>query len=664
MSDPAPRLGLAVLSLLVCAGYYLGTLLGYAFIFPSSYISIVWPPNTILLVALLLAPRRHWAWLLAIAFPVHLLAQAQFGVSLTMASLYYVYDCGLLLVTAGALQWFGLDTLDLRELRQALIFIAVTTIAVAIGTLIWSPVIVSIWVGGDIWEPWTLVFLSNLLPFLSATPGLWIGLSRGASLARNATLTQYTEFALLAVGLLACAIGIFGLAPGSLRHLPALFYAPLPFLLWAAVRFGPGGLSFAFLIFAVMAMFSAIAGYGPFVTESAGESVLRMQLFLLALFVPLLVLASEVAERRAKEEALRESEARYRAVVEDQTELICRFSADGTLTFVNDAYCRYFQRPAKELLGQTFWSLIPPESHKETQASLASITPDHTVTTAEHEVLAPSGERRWQHWRNRGLFDEHGRVVEYQAVGQDITERKHTEEAMLGLAHAGRLALVGELTGSIAHELSQPLAAILSNSEAAELLLASESPSLDEIRAILADIRKDDLRASDVIHHVRALLRKRELQMLPVDLNQIADEVARLASPDARRRGIVVDTELAPALPAVRGDRVYLQQVLLNFFLNGMDAMIDTPQAERRIVVRTQSNGEQSVSVSVIDAGHGIRSGQLSDVFKSFYTTKEHGMGLGLAIARSIIEVHGGRIWASNNPRGGATLCFSLPVAS
>ena len=171
MSDPAPRLGLAVLSLLVCAGYYLGTLLGYAFIFPSSYISIVWPPNTILLVALLLSPRRHWAWLLAIAFPVHLLAQAQFGVSLTMASLYYVYDCGLLLITAGALRWFGLDTLDLRELRQALIFIAVTTIAVAVGTLIWSPLIVSIWVGGDIWEPWTLVFLSNLLAVPVRHPG-------------------------------------------------------------------------------------------------------------------------------------------------------------------------------------------------------------------------------------------------------------------------------------------------------------------------------------------------------------------------------------------------------------------------------------------------------------------------------------------------------------
>ena len=220
-----------------------------------------------------------------------------------------------------------------------------------------------------------------------------IGLSRGAGIVRSASLAQYTEFALLALGLLACAIGVFGLAPRALGNLPALFYAPLPFLLWAAVRFGPGGLSFAFLIFALMAMFSAVAGYGPFVTQSAGDSVLRLQVFLLALYVPLLVLASVVAERRGKEEALRESEARYRAVVEDQTELICRFLPDGTFTFVNGAYCRYFQRSPEELLGRTFWTLIPPEGHQAAREFLASITPDHPVATREHEVLAPDGER-------------------------------------------------------------------------------------------------------------------------------------------------------------------------------------------------------------------------------------------------------------------------------
>jgi len=655
--------GLALRGLVVCAAYYLGSWLGYALIVPASYISIIWPPNTVLLVALLLSPRPQWPWLLLIAFPVHLLAQWHFGVSPTMATLYYVFDCGLVLLTASALRWVGLGGLALGELRQALIFIAVTTAAVAASTLIWSPLIVSIWIGGDVWESWILVSLSNLLPFLAATPGLWIWLGSDGAVLRSASFAQYTEFSFLAVGLLTCAVGVFGLAPQALQDLPALFYAPLPFLLWAAVRFGPGGLSFGFAIFAGMAMFSTIAGYGPFATRSPSESVLGLQVFLLALFVPLLVLSSEVAERRGKEEALRESETRYRAVVEDQTELICRFRADGTLTFVNGAYCRYFQVPAKELIGRTFWSLIPAESHEAARAYLASITPDHPVATIEHEVLAPDGEIRWQHWRDRGFFDEHGRVVEYQAVGRDITERKHAEEAMQSLAHATRLALVGELTGSIAHELGQPLSAILINAETAGVLLNSESPPLDEVRTILADIRRDDLRAYDVIHHVRALLRKHELQMLPLDLNEIAEEVARLVLPDARRRNVVVDTELASGLPVVRGDRVYLQQVLLNLLLNGMDAMADIPSAERRIVVRTQHNGERSVSVSVSDTGHGIPSDQLSNVFKSFYTTKERGMGLGLAVARSIIEVHGGRIWASADSRSGATFNFTLPTA-
>jgi PAS domain S-box-containing protein len=487
-----------------------------------------------------------------------------------------------------------------------------------------------------------------------------IGLSRGADILKRTSLARYTEFAFLALGLLACAFGVFGLAPRAVADGPALFCAPLPLLLWAAVRFGPAGLSFAFLIFALLAMFNTVAGHGPFITESAGDSVFRLQIFLLALYVPLLVLAAVVAERRVKEQALRDSEARYRGVVEDQTELICRFLPDGTFTFVNGAYCRYFQCSPDELLGRTFWAFMPPEGHEEARAFLASITPEHPVATREHEVLGPDGEIRWQQWRDRGFFDQDGRVVEFQAVGRDITERKHAEEAMESLAHAARLALVGELTGSIAHEINQPLGAILNNAEAAEMLLESASPPLEEIRKILADIRKDDVRASEVIRRIRALLRHRELRKVPLDLNELAVEVAQLALPDARRRGVAVETDLALGLPAVLGDRVYLQQVLLNLFLNGMDAMADTPPAERRLIVRTQRTRE-AISVSVSDTGHGIGQDRLSHIFKSFYTTKEHGMGLGLAIARTIIEAHGGRICAENN-EGGATFRFTVPV--
>jgi two-component system, LuxR family, sensor kinase FixL len=654
-----PRIGLALRGLLVCAAYYFGSLLGFALLFPSSSISIIWPPNTILLVALLLSPRRQWPWLLLMAFAVHALAQAQFGESLSAATRIYAWNCVLVLLTAAALRRVGLADLDLGDLRQALLFIAVTTISVAASSLVWAPMVRSAWLGGDLAG---LVALSNLLPFLIATPGLVIGLRRGAEIVRSASLAQYAEFAVLALGLLASAIGVFGLAPQAIGNLPALSYAPLPFLLWAAVRFGPGGLSFAFLIFALMAMFNTVAGHGPFVTQSAADSVLWLQIFLLALYVPLLVLASVVEERRGKEEALRGSEARYRAVVEDQTELICRFLPDGTYTFVNDAYCRYFQRAPEELLGRKFWAFIPPEGHQAAREFLASITPDRPVATREHEVLGPGGELRWRQWRDRAFFDDRGRIVEYQAVGRDITERKHSEDAMQGLAHAARLAVVGELTGSIAHEINQPLGAILSNAEAAELLLESESPSLDEVRKILADIRKDDLRASEVIQRVRALLHKRELSMLPLDLNEVAEEVVRLVSADAHRRNVALETEFASGPTAIRGDRVHLQQVLLNLLLNGMEAMIDMPQGARRIVVRTERTADQTVKVSVSDTGHGIPSDRLPHVFDSFFTTKEHGIGLGLAIARSIVEVHGGRIWASNDPGGGATFSFTLPA--
>jgi PAS domain S-box-containing protein len=651
-------------AVIVAVAYYIALLLGQALVFPSSFLSIIWPPNTILLAALLLLPRAQWTWLLLTILPVHALAYRQFGASLTLTGLFYVYDVVLVLLTASALRRLGVGDLALRDLRAALIFIGVTPVAVALGSLVWSPLFVSLFVGGDPWRAWSQIFLSNFIPFLIATPALVLGASRGVELIRTASLERSTEFSLLTLGLFACAIGVFGLAPQAVGRIPALFYTPLPFLLWAAVRFGPAGLSFSFLIFALMAMFNAIAGYGPFVTQTSDGGVVRLQIFLLALYMPLLVLASVVEERRGKEEALRRSEARYRAVVEDQTELICRFLPDGTYTFVNGAYCRYFQRTPEELLGRSFWEFIPAEGHEAAREFLASITLDHPVATREHEVIAPGGEVRWQHWTDHGFFDDEGRIIDYQAVGSDITHRKRLEEATRQLAHGGRLAVVGELTASIAHEISQPLTAILSNAVAAQRLLESPSPPLGEVREILADIYADDQRASEVIRRIRGLLHRREISLAPLDLSEVADEVVRLVANDARRRKVAVDTAFESGLGPVRGDRIHLQQVLLNLLLNAMDAMDEAPHAERRISVRTARHGNHAVLVSVSDTGHGIPADKLPSVFDSFFTTKEHGMGLGLAIARSIIEVHGGRIWACNNAAGGATFTFTLSATA
>lgn len=229
------------------------------------------------------------------------------------------------------------------------------------------------------------------------------------------------------------------------------------------------------------------------------------------------------------------------------------------------------------------------------------------------------------------------------------------------LAHASRLAAVGEITASIAHQINQPLGAILSNTDAAEMLLEASPLQVGELRQILADIRRDDERASDVIRGMRALLQRRELEVRPMDLNQAISEVLHLLAGEARRRGVALETDLAPELPAVAGDRVHLQQVILNLVLNGLEAAGHASERERRLSVRSARGADGEVEVAVQDTGPGIDLDRLPRLFDSFFTTKPDGLGLGLSVARSLVEAHGGRIWAETSGAG-ATFRFALPL--
>jgi signal transduction histidine kinase len=235
------------------------------------------------------------------------------------------------------------------------------------------------------------------------------------------------------------------------------------------------------------------------------------------------------------------------------------------------------------------------------------------------------------------------------------------------LAHASRLSIVGELTASIAHEINQPLGAILSNVDAGEILLDHANPPLDEIRQILIDVRRDGLRASDVIRHVRTLVRKRELEMEKIDANAIAADVIALLEPEARRRRIPLASVLSPQHANVRGDRTHLEQLLINLMLNALDAVEtmspgDGASSGRApIVIGVSSTRHREIEIWISDAGPGVPAERLSHLFDSFYTSKPHGMGLGLSIARSIAEAHGGRIRVENNRDAGATFKITLP---
>ncbi|HEY1252639.1 MAG TPA: ATP-binding protein [Thermoanaerobaculia bacterium] len=373
------------------------------------------------------------------------------------------------------------------------------------------------------------------------------------------------------------------------------------------------------------------------------------------------ILVSAVTGKRA-EDALRQSEERYREVLDSQTDLICRYLPDTTLTYVNEPYCLYFGRTREELIGRKFLELIPEEARETARRHVESLLESPRVEPDEHEVLRADGSIGWHQWVDHAIRGRDGRIIEFQAIGRDITDRKRADEADRRIAQAGRLALLGELTASIAHEVNQPLGAILSNADALEILLESGQAQPEQIRSILSDIRREDLRASEVIRHVRSLVRRRAMEMRPLDINQVVEEALLLADAECRRRMVALRTELAPGLPAVVGDRISLQQLLLNLIVNGMDAMGDVSAGERRLVLRTGRAADSRVEVAVVDAGHGIPDDVFPRLFESFVTTREHGMGLGLSISRSIVEAHGGKIRAENNPGGGATVLFALPV--
>ena len=310
---------------------------------------------------------------------------------------------------------------------------------------------------------------------------------------------------------------------------------------------------------------------------------------------------------------------------------------------------------------------------------LARIHPDdrsQTVSLIQHaqengvpfEVdfrILNNGTERWIAAKGQSVGNGTGSALRRMGALTDITTRKNAElDAQRHrdeLAHVGRVSMMGQLASALAHELNQPLGAILRNAEAAELFLQASPPDLQEVCAILADIRKDDQRAGAVIDRMRALLKRRESHWSELDLNAVTEEVAGLLRFDAEARRVKLTLELSRSVPGVRGDRVQLQQVLLNLILNAMDAM-NGCEAGRRCVAVCVRPREEEVEVAVSDSGHGISADNVKRLFEPFFTTKPSGMGLGLAISRTIIEAHGGRLWAENNPEGGATFRFTLPI--
>ena len=385
------------------------------------------------------------------------------------------------------------------------------------------------------------------------------------------------------------------------------------------------------------------------------------------------VFANALAQKEA-EDTVRGGELMKSAILASVTSNVAVLDCEGRIVTVNDGWMRFAREnggtPEADV-GASYLDVWRRAAEKDASHAAEALAGIEAVLdrssgsfVLEYPSRMPGGER----WFTISVVPlsvpDGGAVVSHN----EITERKRAElEAQRSrqeLAHFTRVSTIGELTASLAHELNQPLTGILANAQAALRFLEASPPDLPEVREILKDIVDDDKRAGEVIRRLRALLRKEEAHFRRLDLNALIRDVAKLLSSDAIIRNISVRLELDSNPVFVSGDGVQLQQVVLNLLLNAMEAMAETDEEGRTITVRTENTDVEAVHVSVQDAGSGFRQGALHLAFEPFYTTKASGMGMGLAISKSIIEAHGGLIWAEDNPRGGAAVHFSLPFAS
>jgi PAS domain S-box-containing protein len=400
---------------------------------------------------------------------------------------------------------------------------------------------------------------------------------------------------------------------------------------------------------------------------------LSLRLLLLALTIVLLeaglilLLGVTLAKRRRADRALRESESRFRTVADSAPVLIWMSGVDRLFTFFNKPWLDFTGRTAEQEMGNGWAQGVHPGDLEGCLTSYVEACDARRPFVLQYRLRRHDGEYRWISDNGVPRYDAHGGFAGYIGSCVDITDRlraeAETQRLRQELAHISRLATMREMTATIAHELSQPLTAIMTNAQAGLRFIGSPDRSRAEVSEIFNDIVVADQRARQVIQNMRALFQKGDAQRHPLRLNALINDVATVVGTDALLKNVSITLDLAPQLPLVSGDRVQLQQVVLNLVANAFEAVSDADQP-RNVLLRTRTRGPNAVQVDVVDTGPGIAVDALASIFEPFVTTKRSGMGMGLSVSRSIVDAHDGRIWAENNADGGASFHLVLPAIS
>lgn len=357
---------------------------------------------------------------------------------------------------------------------------------------------------------------------------------------------------------------------------------------------------------------------------------------------------------------LQESEGRFHIVADCAPVLFWTAGSDSLCDFVDHQWLAFTGRSLEQEIGNGWVKRVHPNDVERCLETYHSAFDAHRPFEMEFRLQRHDRKYRCMLHRGTPRIDRDGKFMGYVGSAVDVTDQKRAD---VQLAHLQRLASLGSLAATLAHELRQPLAAIKSNVNVAVHLLDSSNPPIDELREIISDVGADGDRANEVIKRIRDFSTKRKTRVERVRLNSLISDSLLLLAGDALRRGVQLCAELAPELPPVFGDRTQLQQVLINLAINGMDAMANT-EAPRYLTFETKPTGDNHVEVAVKDCGSGIEPDVLPHLFEPFFSTKGEGMGLGLSLAKSIVESHRGRIWVENNSCGGAMFRFTVPVVA
>ena len=664
-----PRTAQSVLlAAAVCLSYIAGAEIGFGLRLLPSTTSVVWPPNSILTTALLFtAPSRWWLVLLA-ALPAHLYIQA--GVfEPPMSAMLFVTNCSEALIAASVIHRFNDEPTRFDTLRRVTVFLLAAVFLAPTISSFFDAGVVAAFTNESYWAVWRVRVWSNMLTAVALIPAIAGVIDTGWRGVRVWPAGRWAELTIIVALLVGALLGSTWLA-SSAGLVGLQGAAVLPVLLWTAVRFGPAGVSLSLLASVLILVGAAVSGQGPLDAIPVEQHVAIVQTYLLATGIPFMCVAALIEERRQGEAALRTADATKAAILASLPSHVAVLDGDGSVIAANRHWERFagtvglgtHQDSSSARRGN--WKMPHTEGQDRSWRNAIRDVQERRLAEFTQEYAHGSGQQeRWFSVTIVPLQRPGGGVV---MTHSDVTERRRAELAAQKsreeLAHVTRVWVLGELTASLSHQLNQPLTAISGNAAAGRRFVAAGTATTADLVSVFDDIAADATRAAEIVKDVRDLLRKDTGGREVLDLNDLVGRTLQLIRGEALMRNIRLQLTAAPALPHVHGNRVQLQQVLLNLVVNGMESIADS-KGVRLITLSTMFEPPAFARVLVHDTGSGFAPGAAAEIFEPFYTTKPAGMGMGLAIARAIVEAHGGTI-AAEPADVGANLTFTVPLTA